>query len=143
MAKKNELPGFVKKRKILFGEKVSPEQRRTTGIEFMEAGRYDDALEFFARADAGEYVRKIANIAREEGNVPIYLRAKGVLEEKPEQDDFEELAGKALEKNRPSMAVVAYQKAGLEEQADRLRSEVFGEEAQDEEEAGEGEEGEK
>ncbi len=134
MAKKNELPPFVKKRKIMFGEKVADRQRIQAGVEFMEAGRYDDALEFFVRSDAEEYVREIVEIALKECNVPVFLRAKVVLNEKPEKAELEEIADRALEMDSPAMAAVALQKAGLHEKAKEIRSEVTGESVDAEEE---------
>ncbi|MHC5035398.1 MAG: hypothetical protein ACYTFZ_10215 [Planctomycetota bacterium] len=81
MAKSKELPGFDEKRKILFGAKSSPEKMRETGELFMDAERYDDALEFFQRCDAQDQTREIARRAMAAGNTPLYMRAKKVLGE--------------------------------------------------------------
>ena len=52
MAKSDSLPPFAKKRAILFGQKTSEAKLRATGEQFLDANRYDDALEFFQRGNA-------------------------------------------------------------------------------------------
>ncbi len=126
MADRSELPAFSKKRDILFNEKTSDRQRLQSGVEFMQAGRYDDALEFFGRCDAEEQVHEIVDRARRECNVPVFLRAKVILKEKPDTAELEELAVRAEEMERPLMAVLAYQKAGMQEKADRVRAGMGG-----------------
>ncbi len=130
MAERKDLPGFQKKRKILFDDKFAGRQRLEAGIEFMEAGRYDDALEFFARSDAAQQVREIAELARQQCNVPIFLRAKVVLKERPGEDELVELALRAMEAGRSSMAELAYRKAGRQEEADRISGKTGGEDEQ-------------
>jgi hypothetical protein len=125
MAGSNDLPSFREKRKTLFGEKTREEEMRQTGTQFMEAGQYDDALEFFARCDAAGKVREILERAKQEGNTPLYLRAKVVLGEAAEEDELRELARAAHDAGRPSMALVAYEKAGMEERAEELRQELL------------------
>ncbi len=132
MADKNELPEFSKKRKVLFDDKDSGRQRLQTGIAFKEAGRYDDALEFLARCDepdAAGQIREIADIALQECNVPVYLRAKGILKEEPDPAAMADLAGNAEETGRPSMAVLAFQKSGMSEKAEEIRNRLLPDEA--------------
>jgi hypothetical protein len=136
MAKNQDLPGFYEKRKILFSEKTSAEKMRATGEAFMEAGRYDDALEFFERCEAADLVRQVAARAMEEGNTPLYMRAKRVLEEPMSENEWAGLAEKAERCGRPTMAYVARRKAGDEAEAARLRRAAFGIE-EDEEDTGE------
>ncbi|MDP6439246.1 MAG: hypothetical protein QGH74_06410 [Candidatus Brocadiia bacterium] len=124
MAKSNELPGFREKRKVLFGPKTSPKQMRDMGVRFMEAERYDDALEFFARTEAKADVKEIVRIAMDRGDTPLLLRARLVLGETPAEKELLACARKAEAAGRKSMAVVAYSKAGNEEEAERLRAEI-------------------
>jgi hypothetical protein len=126
MAKKDELPGFREKRKILFGEKTSEEKMRETGRRFMEAERYDDALEFFARCEAEDEVREIARVARERGEAALLLRAQVVLDQKPDSEDLVQTAETAEQAGRKAEAYVGYLKAGREQEAERLRAEIFG-----------------
>jgi hypothetical protein len=121
MAKKRDLPGFIEKRKILFGAKTSPQKMREAGEQFMDAERYDDALEFFERCDARDLARTVADRAMSAGNVPLYMRAKRVMEEPIEDAEWARLADAAEQQGRPSMALVAHLKAGNESEAERLR----------------------
>jgi hypothetical protein len=143
MAKDEELPGFYEKRKILFNEKTSDEKMRDTGRQFFEAERYDDALEFFARSEAPDLVKQIAELALERGDTPLFLRAKRVQKEKVTDEEWQTLAQNALDAGCPSKAYVAYLKSGREEKAKELKAQTEGlgepkeeEEEEDEEEAG-------
>jgi hypothetical protein len=121
MAKNKELAGFAEKRKILFGAKSSPEKMRQTGELFMDAERYDDALEFFQRCEAQDHTREIARRAMTAGNTPLYMRAKKVLGEEITEQEWSELAATAEKAGLYSTAYVAHLKAGHEEEAARLR----------------------
>ena len=124
MAKLNELPGFRKKRKTLFGSKTSAGQMLETGREFMQAERFDEALEFFSRAGATQEVEQIAGLAAERGDIALFLRARVVLNEEPTEEELEAVARNAEAAGRRSMALTAYLKAGRMEQAERLRAEM-------------------
>jgi len=126
MAKSQELPGFEQKRKVLFGPKTSPEQLRDMGRRYMDAERFDDALEFFARCEAENEVRKVVHIAVERGDTSLLLRAKVVLREEATEDEFLRTAKAAEQSGRTAMAALAYRKAGDEEHADRLLAEAMG-----------------
>lgn len=124
MARQRDLPGFAEKRKILFGAKTAPEKMRETGELFLEAERYDDALEFFQRCDADDLTRRVADRAMRTGNVPLYMRAKRVLREPVEETEWKELAARAEGQGRFSMAYVAHLKAGNEAEAERLKQKL-------------------
>ena len=124
MAKRNELPSFLEKRKILFGRKTAAQEIMEAGRQFMEAERFDDALEFFERTEATQEVQKIARLAVERGDTPLFLRAKVVLKEEPTEQELDILARNAEAAGRSSMALIAHLKAGHKEQAERLRAEM-------------------
>lgn len=124
MAKSDELPGFVAKRKILFGARTTPEQMTEMALRFMAQERYDDALEFLAKTDAHAPLDKIVRIAIDRGDTPLLLRAKAVLKQEPTDRELLVTAKQAEAAGRPSMAYVAYVKAGNEQEAERLRGEI-------------------
>jgi len=124
MARSNELPGFRQKRKILFGKGTTPEQMLETGRRFMQAERYYDALEFFSRSEAEQEVRELVRLAVERGDTPLLLRAKVVLKEEPTAGELRQVAHKAREAGRLSMALLAYSRAGDEQEAEKLRAEL-------------------
>ena len=134
MAKRDELPGFKEKREILFGKKSNPQKMRDTGIKFMQAERYDDALEFFAQAKADDLAREIADVALQNGDAPLYMRAKKVLAETITQEQWDTLALNALRQDSPSKAYLARLKGGRQEEAERLKTQMEGTEAQGPEE---------
>ncbi|MFW5923371.1 MAG: hypothetical protein ACOCSQ_03195 [Planctomycetota bacterium] len=126
MPSADELPAFKEKRDVLFGENYSDEQRREMGRRFMEAEHYDDALEFFARCQADEDVRAIAEKAAEKANAPLYLRAMVVLGEDPDEDTLVSIADRAKEQGQLSIARVAHHKAGNKEKAEQIGRELLG-----------------
>jgi tetratricopeptide (TPR) repeat protein len=121
VAKKPQLPGFYEKRKVLFAESPSPEKLLRAGRQFMEAGRYDDALEFFQRAGAHDLARQVAAVAMQAGNTPLLMRAKKVLGEGITEQEWLQVAANAEKAGLPSCACLAYSKAGREEEAARVR----------------------
>ena len=124
MARSTELPGFRDKRKVLFGQKVTPEQRLAMGRRFAEAERFDDALEFFARTDAEQDVRRIAEKAVQRGDTALLLRAKVVLKEAPTAEELADAARAAERAGKLSMAYMAHVKAGNQAEAERLRAQL-------------------
>lgn len=126
MAKKQDLPDFREKRKILFGAKTSPDKMRKTGELFLDAQRYDDALEFFERADAEDLVRRIAVVAMDGGDTPLYMRAKKILKEEITEQEWTDLAAEAEKAGILSAAYVAHLKAGHEAEAARLDAMIRG-----------------
>ncbi len=137
MSNDDELLDFHAKRKVLFGEKTSPEKLREVGRQFMEAERYDDALEFFQRAEAEDLTRRIAEAAMEAGNTPLYMRAKKVLAEKITEEEWTSLAAAAEEAGLYSAALLAHRQAGHEREVARLEELVPGFEQETEEQPSE------
>jgi hypothetical protein len=111
VAKKPQLPGFYEKRKVLFAESPSPEKLLRAGRQFMEAGRYDDALEFFQRAGAHDLARQVAAVAMQAGNTPLLMRAKKVLGEGITEQEWLQVAANAEKAGLPSCACLAYSAA--------------------------------
>lgn len=120
MAKTQDLPGFALKRKILFGPKTTRQRLLEAGKQFMEAGRSDDALEFFRRAEAPELAEQVAEKAASEGNVPLMMRARTVSGHETAPAQWLEAAQKAEAAGRPSCAKLAYEQLGRSEDADRM-----------------------
>lgn len=122
MAKDSNLPGFYEKRKLRFSTKLSPAKRHQTAEAFVQAGRFDEALDLLARPDSADFVRRIANLAFEAGNVPLFMRAKKMLGVSITDEEWTRLARTAEAAGRPSMALVAHLKAGHQDEAARLRA---------------------
>ncbi len=97
MAAKQELPGFRRKRDILFGKKISQDRLRRAGEQFLEAGRYDDAMEFIQRAAAPDLARRVVRIAIDAGDTPLLMRAKKVLRQDVTEQEWNRVAGRGRE----------------------------------------------
>jgi hypothetical protein len=136
-----DLPDFYEKREILFGDNTTEEEMRSAGEQFMQARRYDDALEFFARCEADDMVRDIIKDVLERGDTPVFLRAKRVLDEEVTDEEWERLAENALEHGSPSKAYVAKLKAGKEEEAEQLKAQIYPDEVLEKQEIDEEDEG--
>jgi hypothetical protein len=126
MARETSLPSFLQKRKVLFGEKTDPEKMRAAGKQFMEAGRLDDALEFFQRCDADELVRTVMDTAIAQGNTPLVMRALKVLGQEATPQQWSACAENAEKARRHTCAALAYEKAGRSDDAARMRELVPG-----------------
>ena len=92
----------------------------------MAAERYDDALEFFQRARAHELTRRIAAVAMQAGNTPLYMRAKKVLGEAITDAEWTQLANAAEKSGAFSSCYLAHSIAGHAEEAARVRAMVPG-----------------
>ena len=126
MAKNDELPEFRPKRKVLFGSRTSEEQWRETGKEFMSAGRYDDALEFFGQADADDLAEQVAREALSAGNVPLLMRARRVSGQETSESDWLAAAQAAESNGMFSGAALAYERAGRDDDAARMAQQMPG-----------------
>ncbi len=124
MPKKGQLPGFYEKRALLFSKKASPEKTKQLGKQFMDAGRFDDALEFFARAKAEDMVREIARTALDTGDAPLYMRARKILGDDAKEAEWNKLADNAVKHGRFAMAYVAKLKAGKPEEAEQFLARI-------------------
>ncbi len=122
MAKKQDLPGFARKRDILFGKKTPRERLRQASEQFLEAGRYYDALEFIQRAEADDLARRVAELAVDAGDAALLMRAKKVLDEQATRDEWARTAANAEKAGLYSAAYLAHTRAGNEEEAARVRA---------------------
>ncbi len=120
MARNSELPGFERKRKVLFSEKGNPDQLRQMGQQFLEAGHFYDALEFFERADARELVRQVAEKAIDAGDTPLLMRAKRILSEETSEEEWSQTARHAEDAGLLAAARLAHEQAGHDDEVARL-----------------------
>lgn len=121
MSKKHDLPGLAHKRDILFSKRSSQEKMRQTGQQFLEAGRYYDALEFIQRAGAADLARQIVRTAIDAGDTALLMRAKKVLAEGTSEQEWSSVAANAEKAGLYSAAWLAHSKAGHVEEAARVR----------------------
>jgi hypothetical protein len=124
MANNEDLPEFRPKRKVLFGSKTSDEKLREMGREFMDAERYDDALEFFQQAEAHELAEQVARKAMDSGNVPLLMRARRVSGAETSPEEWSTAAHEAEQRGLYSAARLAYERADRPEDAQRVAEQM-------------------
>ena len=117
-----DLPDFSTKREILYSDDVPVERVNEVGRQFMAAGLYNDALEFFDRSKSADDIQKVADIAFNEGDVAIWLRCKRILRQEPDEGSLEGIAGHAEAHGKLAFAIEAWRRLGKEEQVERLRA---------------------
>ncbi|HOX39336.1 MAG TPA: hypothetical protein PL033_15250 [Candidatus Brocadiia bacterium] len=116
--------GFTQKRRQLYARSVSPEKLMRAGDDFLEAGRYDDALNFYHRAEAKDRIAKVAETAVARGDAALLLRARKLLGTAATPEELSETAAKALENGKPTLAMVAYERIGDKEKAKEIRAQL-------------------
>jgi len=118
---KNELPNFFKRREILFSDEISPDEVDRYGDMFLEAGRVNEALDFYEKSGNKERVRRVLQMAEEEGDLGVWMRAKVLLKETPKPAEWERMAERALSAGKEHYAIYALEKAGKQDRAEELK----------------------
>jgi hypothetical protein len=127
-----KLPDPLKRRDILYGQNTPAEVLREYGDLYLHEGKPNDAVEFFGQACYKEGLRRIRQMAMEEGDLFIFSRATEFLQEEVSPEDWRKLGKKALEKGKYLFALKCFEKIGDREGIHEIR-ERLGEQIQDEE----------
>jgi hypothetical protein len=110
---KQELPTFIKKRKLLYGTK-DMSLVAGYGDTFFEAGYIDDALDFYERAKSADGLKKVEGIALKEGNLYLYRKVCRISKVEPDKKIIDDIGAKALESGKISIAAEAFRASGNE-----------------------------
>ena len=127
-----KLPDPLQRRDILYGQNTPAETLREYGDLYLRKGKPNDAVEFFGLACYKEGLRRIRQMAMEEGDLFLFSRAAEFLQEAVSPEDWRKLAKKALEKGKLLFALKCFEKLGDREGIHETR-ERLGEQIQDEE----------
>ncbi|MHC4601216.1 MAG: hypothetical protein ACYS47_19655 [Planctomycetota bacterium] len=111
-----ELPNWRERQKILWGEGADPDEQVRAGDAFFRVRRFNEALDFYDRADAQESIRNVMTAAVESGDWFIFKRARERLGE----DLTEEL--KALAENAARAGKFLFALRAFEALSDRDRA---------------------
>jgi hypothetical protein len=107
----NNLPSFLKKKKLLDSANLPAEECRKFGNLFLEAGWLADALEFFIKGNISEGLQKLEALALESGDAFLLERLLQVQgREAPEL--WEQVAARAAAQEKFTMAQWANERAG-------------------------------
>jgi len=107
----SNLPGFLKKKKLLDDTQLPETECRKYGNLFLEAGWLADALDFFLKGHISEGLEQLQAVALETGDAFLLerlLQAQG--REAPEL--WEQVAVQAAARHKGSMAQWAAERAG-------------------------------
>ncbi|RLA83048.1 MAG: hypothetical protein DRG40_07235 [Deltaproteobacteria bacterium] len=120
----NKLPNALKRREILYGKETPPQVLIEYGDLYMEAGRLNDAVEFYGRAQHREGLLRLKERALKEGDYFLFSQVAEFLSEDPSPEEWRELARAAMEKGRYQFALKAFHRAGDNEEAQRVRERI-------------------
>ncbi len=123
------LPGCLKKRRLLNEKEPRPELCREYGEKFLAHGWWEDALEFFQRADDPQGLEKIKQHCLETGDAYLLGRL-GVSQD---AQTWRQVAEQALHLGKLRFARRAYELAGDPDKAAMVEGLIAGAEPEAEE----------
>ena len=115
-----DLPHYKKKQQLLHAKDAKPGDLRRQGEEFLQAGWLSDAIDFFGKAGDQNSLEKIRDITIAEGDVFLFRRALKAMDATAEEDQWKELADRALELEKLQFAREAYRMAGDRKSLDKV-----------------------
>ena len=83
---KTELPDPLTKREMLHSDK--PVDSKEFGDKFFEAGRYNDAIDFYAKGELKDGLLKVKRVALEEGDFFLLKRLKRLIPDEVSEEDW-------------------------------------------------------
>lgn len=126
--KSGKLPDYKEKQKIIYSSQASRESLIKYGDDFFENKRYDDAVDFYEKANYGEGLQEIANLAVEEGDLFLYKRVYRILGiEQISPDIANEIGLKAQDLGKYFFARKAFEIAGNQDMLNKLTANSEGE----------------
>ncbi len=112
----NNLPNFLKKKKLLDNANLPAEECRKYGNLFLEAGWLTDALDFFIKGSISDGLQKLETIALDSGDAFLLERLLQVQgREAPEL--WEQVAARAAAQEKFTLAQWADERSGKGVQA--------------------------
>ena len=117
---KQELPHYKKKQQLLHAKDAKPEEFRRRAEEFLQAGWLNDAIDFFGKAGDRDGLEKIRDITIEEGDAFLFRHTLKTMGETADEEQWKELADRALELDKLQFAREAYRMAGDRKSLDKV-----------------------
>jgi uncharacterized protein HemY len=109
-----DLPNYLKKRKILYSKSSSSQIFIELGNRFFQEKQWNDAIDFYERADFKEGLEEIGELSKQEGDFFTFLRIMNALSKEASEQEWEILGDRAQERGRLQDAIKAY-RAGQNE----------------------------
>ncbi|MBP1710892.1 MAG: putative cytosolic protein [Deltaproteobacteria bacterium] len=123
-----KLPDYRLKQKTLYIDKTPAATLIHYGDLLLEAGSLSDALEFYARAGHQTGLKKIKEIASENGDTFLFQGAARALGIELRPADWEDIARRAVELKKFSFAKKALEKTNNAELLNALTTKIKSEE---------------
>ena len=124
-----KLPDYRLKQKILYIDKTSTAALISYGDLYLEAGAISDALDFYAKAGHQAGMQKIKDLALANGDTFIFQGAAKALGHELRDDDWENIARRAIELKKYLFARHALEKTNKAELLNALTTKMKAEEA--------------
>ena len=121
-----QLLGPIQKRDILYGVK-RPQQAELSKLaqDFESEGWFSDALDFSQQAGDKDKIKKLKDLARDEGNTFLFLKSLRVLAESPDNNsDLKKCAEMAESLGKIRYAIMAYEKLGDLDRVENLKQKI-------------------
>lgn len=117
---KDHLLECLEKRDLLNDADASEKTLRDWGQRFEQAGLLNDAVELYEKADARDDLKRILQIALDEGDVFLFSKLVRILEIEASREQWLAIAEKAQEAGKLSFVAQARRKGGIvEEEAEK------------------------
>ena len=116
-----ELPGFTEKREVLFSQETTRDTLIEYGERFFTADRVYDALAFFQRAQTTDHIKMVCEKAQEGGDVPLWIQCKKLLDEVPDETEWNEIGVRAMERGCYATAREAFARSRNEENLEKVK----------------------
>ncbi len=124
-----KLPDYRLKQKILYIDKTSATSLISYGDLYLEAGALSDALDFYAKAGHHAGVQKIKDLALANGDVFLFQGAAKAQNIDLRDDEWEDIARRAIELKKYLFARHALEKTNKAELLNALTTKMKAEEA--------------
>jgi len=106
-------PNYLERKAILFSPQTSGKEAVRWGDQYLESRSYHDAVAFYRRAEHGEGLRRIRELAVESGDCLLFREAaEGSTSPAEDPDALLRLAGRAEKLGRWNDARKAYEQLG-------------------------------
>jgi len=123
-----KLPDYRLKQKILYIDKTSTAALISYGDLYLEAGAISDALDFYAKAGHQAGMQRIKDLALANGDTFIFQGAAKALGHELRDDDWENIARRAIELKKYLFARHALEKINKAELLNALTTKMKAEE---------------
>lgn len=124
-----KLPDYRLKQKILYIDKTSTATLISYGDLYLEAGAISDALDFYAKAGHQAGMQKIKDLALANGDTFIFQSAAKALGQELRDEDWEDIARRAIDLKKYLFARHALEKTNKAELLNALTTKMKAEEA--------------